>query len=74
MYTVDEIQDMIDDVRRNRETFMPFIDEINTRDRRAIMNVLCDGYYEAFDRYDSDVCEQFINAYEKCIDKKGWML
>ena len=65
MYNNDDIQKMIQTVNSNRETFNPFLDEINSRDRGAIERVLSDGWVEAFDRYDSDVCEKFITAFEK---------
>lgn len=35
----------------------------NNSDFMAIKDVLDDGYYERFDRYDSDVVEQFITIY-----------
>ena len=35
----------------------------NNSDFMAIKDVLDDSYYERFDRYDSDVVEQFIIIY-----------
>lgn len=65
MYDNNDIQNMIDTVNKNREAFKPFLDHINFTDQAAINNVLSSGWVETFDRYDSDVCEQFITAYEK---------
>jgi len=65
-YTNDDIQDMIKECNSNPELKEKVVNQIsNDRDRAAIISVLKEGWYEEFDRYDSDVCEQFITAYEK---------
>ena len=69
MYNNNDIQKMIQDVNSNRDTFNPFMDGMSASDWMAISFVLADGFCEAFDRYDSDVCEQFITAYEKWHSK-----
>ena len=69
MITNDILQSMITNTNRNPEQAAELLDLItNDRDRGAITVVLSDGYYEAFDRYDSDVAEQFITAYRKVFD------
>lgn len=66
MYNNNDIQDMISKIRRDSDMKKAVLDMIsNERDRAAVSDVLNDGSVERFDRYDSDVCEQFIRAYEK---------
>lgn len=66
MYNNNDIQDMISKIRRDSDMKKAVLDMIsNERDRAAVRDVLSDGSVERFDRYDSDVCEQFIRAYEK---------
>lgn len=46
--------------------FMKYISEhSNVNDANAIKHCVSECYYEEFDSYDSDVCEQFISAFEK---------
>ena len=33
----------------------------------AVKYVIRDGFVESFTRFDSDVCEQFLNVYELCV-------
>lgn len=65
MYNNDDIQNMIDEVKDNKE-FFKAVDQsgICEEDKIAIMDVLDSGWYEDFDRYDSAVCEYFITIYE----------
>ena len=69
MYSNEQVQEMIVSVNRDCAGFEPFLGKINQRDQAAIRDVLSDGSVERFDRYDSDVCEEFIRAYETY--KKG---
>ena len=70
MYTNEMIQKMIDTLsaaNKNNCLYKKFFDilgKFNTLDYLAIMHVLQDGSYEAFDQFDSDVCESFIQIYE----------
>ncbi len=64
MYTNDNIQDMLMEVNSNNSLKEKVLAHFTGRDLSAVKDVLDDGYYERFDRYDSDVCEQFIRAYE----------
>lgn len=43
----------------------------SVHDEKAILDCIDDGSYERFDRYDSDVCEIFISAYENWLLSKG---
>lgn len=65
MYDNNQIQDMIERCRANKVLCKSVLDQISDySDWRAIQHVISEGWYETFDRYDSDVCEQFITAYE----------
>ena len=66
MYTNDEIQDMIQTAKTYKKQFFEQIDsaEISILDKDAIKNVINEGWYEEFDRYDSAVCEYFIEIFE----------
>ena len=65
MYNNDDIQAMIDKVNNDgiQDQIVNCI--VFGHDRASIRRVLHEGFVEAFDRYDSDVCEKFIRAYEK---------
>ena len=73
MYSNDDIQEMIERVNNDgtNETIIDVVSAYRNYtggsviDNDAIREVLRSGYYETFDRYDSDVCEQFIRAFEK---------
>ena len=73
MYNNDDIQAMIDRVNNDgtNETIIDIISAArkynggSVYDQDAIREVLRSGYVDNFDRYDSDVCEQFIRAYEE---------
>ena len=70
MYSNDEVQQMIDKCNSDSDFAVEVLHCIKNDDtRRAISRVLLDGYYETFDNYDSDVCEQFIEAYIECSQK-----
>ena len=66
MYNNDDIQKMIERVN-NDDTRDLIMDCkcISDFDYRSIDHVLESGCAEDFERYDSDVCEQFIRAYEE---------
>ena len=66
IYTNDDIQDMLMECNENCNLKDSILKCFSGRDKSAMADVFEDGYYERFDRYDSDVCEQFIKAYEKC--------
>lgn len=66
MYNNSDIQDMIQTARANKQQFFEWIDSasISQTDKTAIKSVINDGWYEAFDRYDSAVCDHFITIFE----------
>lgn len=68
-YSSDDIQAMLNfishhDDRPEYHAFLNYISK-NTTDTGAIKHCISEGWYEEFDRYDSDVCEQFIRCFEK---------
>ena len=66
MITNDMLQEMINKVNSNDDLKQRILGRIKfDDDHRAIERVLKEGWYEAFDRYDSDVAEKFIRAYQK---------
>lgn len=65
LVTNQELQQMIKAVNSNDSLKQAILSHFEGRDKSAIIDVLRDGYYERFDRYDSAVCEEFITAWEK---------
>ncbi len=65
LVTNQELQQMIKAVNSNDSLKQAILSHFEARDKSAIIDVLRDGYYERFDRYDSAVCEEFITAWEK---------
>lgn len=65
----DQLQKMIQYLTEvdNRTDLFLFVasHKTNKSDLMAMKDVLDDGYYERFDRYDSDVAEQFITIYQQ---------
>lgn len=65
----DQLQKMIQYLTEvdNRKDLFLFVasHKTNNSDLMAMKDVLDDGYYERFDRYDSDVAEQFITIYQQ---------
>ena len=64
----DDLQDMLNYIRKDpdrREAFVTSLGDGN--DMNAIRSVINDGSVEYFDRYDSDVAEKFIQAYNDNI-------
>jgi len=78
MYNNDDIQNMIEAVESNPE---PFFNAMNSkvvnntlsfRDAEAMRHVVKEGWYEVFERYDSDVCERFIRIFESVAESYGY--
>ena len=65
LYTNDDIQNMLDVCGMDIKLKDAVLSHFTGADKAAMSDVFSDGYYERFDRYDSNVCEQFITAYEK---------
>ena len=70
MYNNDQIQEMITVCHNDPDRKKAVLSQIkDQRDRDSVRYVINDGYYEAFDRFDSDVCEQFLTAYETVYER-----
>ena len=65
MYNNTQIQEMLTTVKNNPELKKRVIAHFHGIDAGPIRNVIADGWLEAFNRYDSDLCEQFITAYKE---------
>lgn len=65
MYDNNDIQKIIDELNVNKELKEKVMSFVNPFDSDSVLYVLNEGYTEAFDRFDSDVCEEFLIAYEK---------
>ena len=67
MYNSNDIQEMLTKAKTNKDRFFKEIDNsgISALDKESIKSVINDGWYESFDRYDSAVCEYFIDIFEK---------
>lgn len=69
MYNNHEIQEILSRLEREpnyKHLFLKIAKvQMSSSDYNALLDVIGDGYYERFDRYDSDVCEQFLQIYEK---------
>lgn len=68
LYNNDDIQEMLDSLKNPKHFKGLNLSDLSDSDKRAILRVIEDGYYETFDRYDSDVCEEFIRAYKEYSD------
>lgn len=73
MYSNEDIQEMLDVINDSdlvKSEYKAKLNDmsergyISERDRSAILDCIDEGYFERFDRYDSDVCETFITLYE----------
>ncbi len=67
LYTNDDVQILIDQTNKDPKLKGLIRSQLSGRDLLALNDVLSDGTCERFDRYDSDVCEQFISAYENSV-------
>lgn len=69
MYNNNDIQCILDYITEdNNRKQLFFIVLPNTKDGSDIKNIINSGYYEDFDKYDSDVCEQFLKCFEQLFD------
>ena len=72
MYNTNDIQNMITTVNNDGKVD-DILAHIPILDKSAVRHVLETNWVETFDRYDSDVCERFITAYERTYKGK-WVL
>ena len=69
LYNNNDIQQILDYIREDSDRQQLFFMVLpNTKDGSDIKSVIKSGYYEEFNRYDSDVCEQFLQCYEKLFN------
>ena len=73
MYDSDDLQSILNDLNADeiyKKRFMKIAqDKMSFMDFGAVKYVIRDGFVESFTRFDSDVCEQFLNVYELCVKK-----
>ena len=69
LYTNDDIQEIIEKCNANNVLRDSIMNQLDSRDRMDLADVLSDGWVERFDRYDSALCENFLTAYENTITK-----
>lgn len=80
LITNEKLQSWLNDLRDNkkRDAFMAIYDARQLRgnpnyrkelsqDRRDMLRCIKDGWYEIFDRFDSDLVEQFIATFREMI-------
>lgn len=69
LYDVNDIQSMLEFLRAKAELkeyrlFQNYINRLSLSDANAIREVIAECWAERFDRYDSDVAEQFIRIFD----------
>lgn len=64
LITQVRLQEMLTECHNNNDLRDNVEFHFNGSDYMDICDVIDDGYIERFDRYDSDLAEQFIRAYE----------
>ena len=71
MYTNEMIQDILNKLKddnlltRFKEKYFDRYPSLGS-DYHACLSVIRAGWYEGFDRYDSEVCEKFLKVWEDC--------
>lgn len=69
LYDSNDIQNILNRLTNDsayKEKFMKYAKEyMSGSDYLALGHVISEGWYETFDRYDSDLCEQFLTIYER---------
>ena len=64
LFTNEDIQNAITDIKSDPQRLKEFLSMVpETTDGNAIKSVINEGWYEEFNRYDSDVAEQFVSLY-----------
>ena len=73
MYDSDDLQSILNDLNADeiyKQRFMEIAqDKMGIMDFGAVKYVVRDGFVESFTRFDSDVCEQFLDVYELYVKK-----
>ena len=74
-YDNDDVQNMLNFLHYNKkalERFKVEIKDYSFADKEAMLYAISESWYEAFDRYDSAVCDYFIKSFERCfLQKEG---
>lgn len=73
IYDNEDVQKMLNYLHYNTISKAIFINKIkdyNTADKQGMLYAIDEAWYEAFDRYDSAVCDSFIRSFEKCFLKE----
>ena len=79
MWNNNEIQEALRFIQNENKdyiekAFNAYVEKhTNWKDANAIAHCVEECWYEEFWRYDSDVCEQFIDYIRKTIMKEKWM-
>ena len=72
MYDSEDLQSILNDLNADeiyRQCFMKIAqDKMGFMDFGAVKYVVRDGFAESFTRFDSDVCEQFLNVDQWVIE------
>ena len=70
LYTFEDIQQMLDECYANEELTNAVLNKItDINDCRSIKSVISTHWVEDFYRFDSGVCEQFIQVYELSVQE-----
>lgn len=72
-YNNDDVQKMLNYLHYNTISKAIFINKIkdySPADKQGMLYAIDEAWYEAFDRYDSAVCDSFIRSFEKCFLKE----
>lgn len=69
LYDVNDIQAMLEFLRAKAEMkeyrlFLNYVNRLSPSDANAVREVIEECWAECFDRYDSDVAEQFIRIFD----------
>ena len=72
LYNNDMLQDALIRAKNDSTIFFRMIDEssICESDKDIIKGIIQECWYEEFDEYDSDICEEFLMIYEEYISSK----
>lgn len=69
LYDTDDVQHMLEFLKAKEEMeecrlFLNRVERLSQRDANSIYRVMRECNAESFDRYDSDVAEQFVNIFD----------
>ena len=73
LYDNEDVQKMLNYLHYNgiaKHVFSQEIKGYSPADKQGMLYAIDEAWYEAFDRYDSAVCDSFIRSFEKCFLKE----